>query len=165
MAVGISHVIVLRDLHLQKHLIPKLVTEEGMSMEVRAEQPEKHKSPRLVTEEGMVMEVRAEQPEKQKSPRLVTEEGMSMEVRDEPEKQPSPRLVTEEGITVLAHPKIMLLVEVSIIALQFFRESYTGLFSSTMMEVRDEQLPKHHSPKLVTEEGMVMEVRDEPEKQ
>ena len=30
-----------------------------MSMEVRDEQPEKQSSPRLVTEEGMVMEVRA----------------------------------------------------------------------------------------------------------
>ena len=60
MAVGISHVIVLRDLHLWKHPSPRLVTEEGMSMEVRDEQSKKQKSPRLVTEEGMVMEVRAE---------------------------------------------------------------------------------------------------------
>ena len=59
MAVGISHVIVLRDLHLWKHPSPRLVTEEGMSMEVRDEHSKKHAYPRLVTEEGMVMVVRA----------------------------------------------------------------------------------------------------------
>ena len=48
---------------------------------------------------------------------------MVMEVRDEPEKQPSPKLVTEEGITVLAHPAIIVLLSVSIIALQFSLES------------------------------------------
>ena len=34
-----------------------------------------------------------------------------------------------------------------------------------MIEVRDEQAEKQPSPKLVMEEGMSMEVRDEPEKQ
>ena len=129
-------------------------------MEERALQYSKQKFPNLVTEEGMSMEVRAEQFQKQLSPRLVTEEGMVMEVRDEPEKQPSPKLVTEEGITVLAHPAIIVLLSVSIIALQFSLESYTGLASSTMMEVRDEQDWKHPFPNLVTEEGMVTEVRD-----
>ena len=65
MAVGISHGIVLRDLHLWKHPSPRLVTEEGMSMEVRDEQPLKHPFPKLVTEEGMSIEVRDEQDEKQ----------------------------------------------------------------------------------------------------
>ena len=90
-----------------------------------------------------------------------------MEVRDEqPLKQQFPRLVTEEGITVLAHPAIIVLLSVSIIALQFSRESYTRLSSSTMIEVRDEQDWKHPSPKLVTEEGMSIEVRAlQPEKQ
>ena len=87
-----------------------------------------------------------------------------MEVRDEqPEKQLLPGLVTEEGITVLAHPVIIVLLCVFIIALQFSRESYTGLASSTMMEVRALQPQKHPSPILVMEEeeGMSMEVRDE----
>ena len=53
-----------------------------------------------------------------------------------------------------------MLLSVSIIALQFSLESYTGLASSTMMEVRDEQDWKHPFPNLVTEEGMVTEVRD-----
>ena len=83
MAVGISHVIVLMDSHLLKHAYPRLVTEEGMVMEVRALQSEKHLSPRLVTEEGMSMEVRDEQLEKQQSPNLVTEDGMLMDEREE----------------------------------------------------------------------------------
>ena len=36
--------------------------EEGMTIVVRALHPQKQHSPRLVTEEGMVMEVRALQP-------------------------------------------------------------------------------------------------------
>ena len=61
MAVGISHVIVLMDLQLPKHHFPRLVTEEGMTTEVRAEQYSKQEFPRLVTENGMSMEVRAGQ--------------------------------------------------------------------------------------------------------
>ena len=34
-AVGISHVTVVRDLHQEKQKFPKLVTEEGMVMVVR----------------------------------------------------------------------------------------------------------------------------------
>ena len=78
MAVGISHVIVLMDLQQLKHAYPRLVTEEGISMEVRDEQPS---------------------------------------------KQRFPNLVTEEGITVLAHPVIIVLLCVCIIALQFSLES------------------------------------------
>ena len=103
---------------------------------------------------------RREVPEKHSSPKLVTEDGMSMEVREEPEKHPSPKLVTEEGITVFIHPAIIVLLSVSIIALQLSRESYTGLFSSTMMEERALQYSKQKFPNLVTEEGMSMEVRE-----
>ena len=65
MAVGISHVIVLMDLQFQKQPSPKLVTEDGMSMEVRDEQNLKQLYPRLVTEEGMSIEVRDEHQPKQ----------------------------------------------------------------------------------------------------
>ena len=41
MAVGISHVIVLMDLQQLKHAYPRLVTEEGISMDVRDDQSEK----------------------------------------------------------------------------------------------------------------------------
>ena len=64
-----------------------------------------------------------------------------MDVREEqPPKQYSPKLVTEDGITVPAHPQIIVLLSVSITALQFSRESYTEFPASTTMDVREEQL-------------------------
>ena len=85
-----------------------------------------------------------------------------MDVREEQAaKQYSPKLVTEDGITVPAHPQIIVLLSVSITALQFSRESYTEFPASTTMDVREEQLPKQPSPKLVTEDGILMDVREE----
>ena len=84
--------------------------------------------------------LREEQREKQNSPKLVTEDGILMDVREEqPIKHHSPKLVTEEGITVPAHPQIIVLLFVSITALQFSRESYTEFPASTTMDVREEQ--------------------------
>ena len=61
-----------------------------------------------------------------------------MDVREEqPLKQHSPKLVTEVGITVLAQADIIVLLSVFMIALQFSRESYTGLFSSTAICKRE----------------------------
>ena len=58
-----------------------------------------------------------------------------MDVREEqPLKQLSPKLVTEDGMTVDLHPLSILLVDVSIIALQSSRESYTLLFASTFID-------------------------------
>ena len=112
-------------------------------MDVREEQPLKQEDPKLVTEDGMSMDVREEQYWKHLSPKLVTEDGMSMDVREEqPSKQEYPKLFTEDGITVVLHPRIILLVDVSIIALQFSRESYTLLFLSTVIDSREEQLWK-----------------------
>lgn len=55
---------------------------------------------------------------------FVMEFGIVMSVRPEqPKKASSPMLVTELGIVVLLHPQIRRLDEVSIIALQLFRES------------------------------------------
>ena len=106
--------------------------------------------------------LREEQPIKQPSPKLVTEDGILMDMREEhPEKQPSPKLVTEDGITVPAHPQIIVLLSVSITALQFSRESYTEFPASTTMDVREEQPPKQYSPKLVTEDGILMDAREE----
>ena len=42
-------------------LYPKLVTEEGIVMDVKEEQFLKHLYPKLVTEEGIVMDVSEEQ--------------------------------------------------------------------------------------------------------
>ena len=49
-------------------------------------------------------------------------------------------LVTELGMMVDWHPAIRVLVAVSIIALQFSRESYVVLPLSTPIEVREEHL-------------------------
>ena len=58
---GISHVTVLREEHFSKQNSPKLVTEDGILMDVREEQPPKQSSPKLVTEDGILMDVREEQ--------------------------------------------------------------------------------------------------------
>ena len=58
-------------------------------------------------------------------------------------------------------PAIRVLEAVSIIALQFSRESYIVLPLSTTMEVREVQPLNALLPMLVTELGMVMEVMDE----
>ena len=72
-------------------------------------------------------------------PMLVTELGMDMLVRlEQPLNAASPMLVTELGMTVFLHPDINLFVAVSIIALQFSRESYTEFSASTTMDVREE---------------------------
>ena len=108
-----------------------------------------------------VIDSREEQPLKQLDPKYVTEDGMVIDVREvQSQKQLNPKLVTEDGMTVVLHPRIILLVDVSIIALQLSRESYTLLFLSTVIDSREEQPLKQESPKLVTEDGMSMDVRD-----
>ena len=93
---------------------------------------------------------------------LVTELGMVTEVREEqPRNAWTPMLVTELGMVVDWHPAISVLEAVSIMALQFSRESYIVLLLSTTIEVREEQPANAHSPMLVTEVGMVTEVREE----
>ena len=47
-----------RLLHLQKQLIPKLVTELGIVIEVKPVQRQKQELPKLVTELGIVTEVK-----------------------------------------------------------------------------------------------------------
>ena len=60
---------------------------------------------------------------------------------------------------VFLHPATKVLLLVSMIALQLFRESYAKLSVSTMMDVRLVQFLKRFPPMLVTLLGMVMEVR------
>ena len=85
-----------------------------------------------------------------------------MDVREEHQaKHHPPKLVTEDGITVPAHPQIIVLLSVSITALQFSRESYTEFPASTTMDVREEHPSKQPSPKLVTEDGILMDAREE----
>ena len=93
---------------------------------------------------------------------LVTLLGIVMEVRPEQQmKAEIKMIVTELGMVVDWHPAIRVLEAVSIMALQFSRESYIVLPLSTTMEVREEQPENALRPMLVTELGMVMEVREE----
>ena len=79
---------------------------------------------------------------------------------EQPSNADFPMLVTELGMVVDWHPAISVLEAVSIMALQFSRESYIVLPLSTTMEVREEQYENADSPMLVTEVGMVTEVRE-----
>ena len=77
----------------------------------------------------------------------------------QPLKADSPILVTESGITVFLQPNNNLFDTVSIIALQFSRESYTSLPSSTTILVKLVQPPKAHLPISVTEDGITTLVK------
>ena len=107
------------------------------------------------------MEVKLQQLWKLQSPKLVTELGMVMEDKLlQPPKQSSPKLVIELGIWLFLQPTISSFVKVLMMALQFSLESYTGLSSATIILSRPIHPKKHHLPKLVTEDGMLIEVRD-----
>ena len=67
--------------------------------------------------------------------------------------------VTDLGIIVFWQPVINVLLAVSIIALQFSRESYTVFPSSTMIDVKLEQRQNALPSMEVTELGMVTLVR------
>ena len=87
-----------------------------------------------------MIEVKDEQPMNASFPILVTELGIEIEVRFErPLNASFPILVTELGMMVDWHPTISILEAVSIMALQFSRESYFVFSLSTTMEVREEQ--------------------------
>ena len=78
----------------------------------------------LVTLLGIVTDVKPEQVLKAPLPMLVTLLGMVIDVKPlQAEKATSPMPVTLLGMTVFLNPAISVLVAVSIIALQFSRES------------------------------------------
>mgnify|MGYP003432417551 CR=1 FL=1 len=79
----------------------------------------------------------------------------------QPKNALPPIEVTELGIIVFLHPLINVFVAVSIMALQFSRESYTELPLSTFMLVKPPHLPNAPSPIEVTELGMVTLVKPE----
>ncbi len=74
-------------------------------------------------------------------------------------KQLFPKLVTDSGIWLFLQPAIIIFLEDLMIALQLSLESYTGLSASTTILSRPSHPAKQASPKLVTELGMVMEVK------
>ena len=77
----------------------------------------------------------------------------------QPKNARSPIEVTELGIIVFLHPLINMFVAVSIMALQFSRESYTELPLSTFMLVKPLQSQNAPSSIEVTELGMVTLVK------
>ena len=94
----------------------------------------------LVTELGIVTLVRPEQYLNAPSPILFTEFGIVTLVRlEQTENAKPPMLVTEFGIKEFIHPAIKVFEAVSMIALQFSRESYFELPDSTTILVRPEQ--------------------------
>jgi hypothetical protein len=89
----------------------------------------------------MVTDVRPLQARKADFPMLVTLLGMVTDVRLlQPEKAELPMLVTLLGMVVVLQPAIRVFVADSIIALQLSLESYLGLPSSTITDVRPLQL-------------------------
>lgn len=112
--------------------MPIDVTELGMIIEDRSEQPSKAHLPIDVIEFGMTIEANPVQPPKAYSPIDETELGMIAEVSPVcPLKAQESIATTEFGIIVLLQPAINLFVAVSIIALQLPRESYALLSGST----------------------------------
>ena len=84
---------------MEKQPSPKLVTDDGMVIEVKPVQSPKHLFPKLLTDDGMVIEVKLLQNSKQSSPKLVTDDGMVIEVKLlQLEKQLSPKLVIDDGM-------------------------------------------------------------------
>ena len=113
-----------------------------------------------VTELGMVMLVRPEQPENALSPMSVTELGMVMLVKPvQPENALYRMLVTDEGMVVALQPTMRVLLAVPIMALQLLRESYFVFPASTLILVKPVQRSNAKLPMLVTELGMVMLVK------
>lgn len=118
-------------------------------------QPENEDLPIVVTELGITIEVKLEQEEKAPAPIVITEFGMLIESISHPEKAYSPMETTVLGITAFLQPVISMLVDVSMIPLQLFLESYTAFPASTVIC----SMPLQYSNALplieVTELGMV----------
>ena len=114
---------------------------------VRLRQSPNAKFPIEVTELGMVMLVRPLQLLNAQSPMEVTELGIVMLAKTlQLMKAESPINVTELGMIEFLQPRISVLVDVSIMALQSSRESKVGLSLATDMLVRAEQPDKPESP-------------------
>ena len=111
------------------------VTPLGIEMEVKPVQV-KASCPIFVTLFGIEIEVKPVQ-EKAASPIFVTLLGMVIEISPaQPINAQDSMHVTPLGIVDFLHPAIIVLDEVSIIALQLSRESYFVFPFSTPIEIR-----------------------------
>ena len=91
---------------------------------------------------------------------LVTLSGTTMEVSLlQLEKAYFPIVVISSGMMVFEQPRIMVLLVVSMIALQSLRESYEKFSLSIIIDMRLLQLKKARSPILVTLSGILIAVR------
>jgi len=93
-----------------KALSPMLVTDDGMTMDVKPIIPWNALAPMLVTDDGIVMDVKPVIPWNALAPMLVTDDGMTMDVKPViPWNALAPMLVTDDGIvmdvTLLAFKK------------------------------------------------------------
>jgi hypothetical protein len=115
-------------------IFPEMVTDASL------EQLEKAFSPILVTSGGMTSSVSPLQLLKAYSPIVVTRCGRVMEVSSvQPKKARGPMADTDAGITVFLQPATRVLVAVSMMALQLFLESYTGLPAATVIDSKPGQ--------------------------
>ena len=113
-----------------------------------------------VTALGMVINVRPLQPQNARSPMEVTALGMVINVRPlQPRNASFPIKATVLGITVFLQPAISVLVDVSMMALQSLRLSYTAFPASTCIDVKPLQKENTWIPMVVIELGMVTDVR------
>ena len=126
----------------------------------KALQPSKTSIPIDVTLLGMVTDVRPVQKLKASLPIDFTLLGMVNDFRPvQFSKALSPMPVTLLGMTVFMQPEIIVLVAVSMIALQFSRESYTVFPLSTDIDVRAGQPENDVFFIDFTLLGMVIDVR------
>lgn len=105
--IGVAILHVTSDILSQyaKQPSPKLVTDFGMMIEEREEQPEKHQDPTLVTDSGILIVMRDVQLPNVPSSKLVRVEGIVTDRRDsQPWKQRWPTLVTDSGILIDSRP-------------------------------------------------------------
>ena len=138
---------------------PILVTLLPMVTEVKPVHPVKALFPMDVTLLGMVTEVKPLQYPKAHSPMDVTLLGIVTEVKPlQSRKALFPMDVTLLGIIVFLHPKMSVLVAVSMIALQLFLESNFGFPDSTTIVVKP-QPEKALSPMDVTLWGIITKVK------
>ena len=117
-------------------------------------------TPIFVTLSGIVILVKPLHPANAIPPISVTLSGIVIPVRPlRPINAPSPISVTPDGTFVFLQPAINVLLDVSMIALQFSLLSYTLLFSSTLILSRPLQPLNASTLISVTLSGIVILVR------
>ena len=142
-------VIVVKPLHSSKALFPILVNDSGNVIVVKPVQPSKALSPILVNDSGSVIVVKPVQPAKAALPILVNDSGSVIVFKP---LNPSQRL---SGICSTWSPK----VKVVILVLQKRELPLPQARAFQVTEVKPVQPEKALPPILVTDSGIVIEVK------